>query len=253
MRLEGRNGLVTGGGSGIGAATASLFAREGAHVGVADASAESAERVVREIRESGHDAVAIVGDVTSRADAERMVDQTVRRFGKLDFLINSAGITARSVRAGADFEEVWDSVIDVNLKGTYLMCWFAVPAMKKAGGGSIVNLSSIIGLVGHPLSDGFNPYPASKGGVLQLTRDLGINQARFGIRTNCLCPGFTRTALTRGLTENPEMLARLEALHPMGRLGEPEEIAKAALFLASDDASFVTGAFLAVDGGYTAR
>jgi NAD(P)-dependent dehydrogenase (short-subunit alcohol dehydrogenase family) len=222
-------------------------------VAVADASAESARAVARRIEDSGGRAVPLAGDVTVRADAERMVRETADRFGKLDVLVNSAGITPRNVRAGADFEEVWDAVIDVNLKGTYLMCWFAVPEMKKAGGGSIVNLSSIIGLVGHPLSDGFNPYPASKGGVLQLTRDLGVNQARSGIRTNCLCPGFTKTALTRGLTENPEMLARLEALHPMGRLGEPEEVARAALFLASDEASFITGAFLAVDGGYTAR
>jgi NAD(P)-dependent dehydrogenase (short-subunit alcohol dehydrogenase family) len=253
MRLNGKAALITGGGSGIGAASATLFAGEGAMVAVADSSADRAKAVARQIEDAGHRVVAIAGDVTERADAERMVRDTVQAFGRLDILVNSAGITARNVRAGADFEEVWDTVIDVNLKGTYLMCWFAVPEMKKGGGGSIVNLSSIIGLVGHPLSDGFNPYASSKGGVLQLTRDLGINQARFGIRTNCLCPGFTRTALTRGLTENPEMLARLEALHPMGRLGEADEIAKAALFLASDDASFVTGAFLAVDGGYTAR
>jgi NAD(P)-dependent dehydrogenase (short-subunit alcohol dehydrogenase family) len=222
-------------------------------VAVADASVGSAQKTVRQIEDAGGNAIALAADVTSRADAGRVVGDTVRAFGRLDVLVNSAGITARNVRAGADFEEVWDTVIDVNLKGTYLMCWFAVPEMKKTGGGAIVNLSSIIGLVGHPLSDGFNPYPASKGGVLQLTKDLGINQAKFGIRTNCICPGFTRTAMTRGLTENPEMLAKLEALHPMGRLGEPEEIAKAALFLASDDASFITGAFLAVDGGYTAR
>lgn len=253
MRLQRKVALVTGGGSGIGAASAILFAREGAQVAVADTSTGAAQKTVRQIEDAGGKAIALAGDVTSRADAGRVVSDTVRAFGRLDVLVNSAGITARNVRAGADFEEVWDTVIDVNLKGTYLMCWFAVPEMKKTGGGAIVNLSSIIGLVGHPLSDGFNPYPASKGGVLQLTKDLGINQAKFGIRTNCICPGFTRTAMTRGLTENPEMLAKLEALHPMGRLGEPEEIAKAALFLASDDASFITGAYLAVDGGYTAR
>lgn len=253
MRLKGKVALVTGGGSGIGAATSVLFAKEGARVVVSDRSSGPAEKVVQQIQDSGGDAVVLNGDVTKKLDAERIVVGTVNAYGRLDVLVNSAGITARQVRQGADFEEIFDSVIDVNLKGTYLMCWFAVPEMKKAGGGSIVNLSSIIGLVGHPLSDGFNPYPASKGGVLQLTRDLGINQARFGIRTNCICPGFTRTALTRAITEDPKLLATLEGLHPMGRLGEPEEIAKAALFLASDDASFVTGAYLAVDGGYTAR
>ncbi|MBM3958323.1 MAG: SDR family oxidoreductase [SAR202 cluster bacterium] len=253
MRLKDRVALVTGAGSGIGAATVGLFAQEGARVVISDRSVEAARQVARQVRDSGGDVHVAIGDVTSRADAERIVAETVRHYGALDVLVNSAGITGRQVRQGADFEEVFDTVIDVNLKGTYLMCWFAVPEMKKRGRGSIVNLSSIIGLVGHPLSDGFNPYPASKGGVLQLTRDLGINQARFGIRTNCICPGFTRTALTRGITEDPKLLATLEGLHPMGRLGEPEEIAKAALFLASDDASFVTGAYLAVDGGYTAR
>ncbi|MBI4306132.1 MAG: SDR family oxidoreductase [Chloroflexi bacterium] len=253
MRLENKVALITGGGSGIGAACARLFTAEGARVAVADLSRQGADLVARQIEDAGGRATTLSGDVSRRADAERLVSETVKSLGGLDILVNSAGITARNVRQGADFEEIWDTVINVNLKGTFLMCWYAVPEMKKRGGGSIVNLSSIIGLVGHPLSDGFNPYPASKGGVLQLTRDLGINQAKFGIRTNCLCPGFTRTALTQALTENPEMLARLESLHPIGRLGEPEEIARAALFLASDEASYVTGAFLAVDGGYTAR
>lgn len=255
MRLENKIALVTGGGSGIGEATAELFAREGAKVTVADWNREAAAAVARRIEDTGGAAVPLNGDVSLRADAESMVSATVEAFGRLDILVNSAGITARYAPPGEDFEAIWDRVIDVNLKGTFLMSRFAVEEMKKTGGGAIVNLSSIIGLVGYHqgMSDGFNPYPHSKGGVLQLTRDMGVNLVRFGIRTNCLCPGFTKTNLTKGLTEDPETLQRLESLHPMGRLGDPEEIAKAALFLASDDASFITGAALAVDGGYTAQ
>ncbi len=255
MRLENKVALVTGGGSGIGEATCDLFAREGARVVVADVNREAADAVARRIEDTGGTAVAMSGSVALREDAERLVTGTVGQYGRIDILVNSAGVTARNAVPGGDFEEVWDRVIAVNLKGTYLMCRFAVDQMKKSGGGAIVNMSSIIGLVGYHdgMSDGFNPYPQSKGGVLQLTRDLGVNQAKHGIRTNCLCPGYTKTNLTKVLTDDPEGLRKLESLHPMGRLGEPQEIAKAALFLASDDASFITGAALAVDGGYTAQ
>lgn len=208
------------------------------------------------VNEAGGRAVALSGDVSVGEDAARMVGSTLAEFGRLDILVNSAGISARNaLPEGASAESVWDKVMDVNLKGTYLMCWHAVPEMEKSGGGSIINLASIMGLVGYPvgIGDGFNPYPPSKGGVVQFTRTLAIDSARKNIRVNCLCPGFVATNFTKGLTEDPESNALLEELHPMGRLGRPEEIANAALYLASDDASYVTGAALAVDGGYTAR
>ena len=256
MRLKDRVALVTGAGSGIGRAVAVRFAREGAVVAASDISDSGVEETANMVNEAGGCAVALSGDVSVGEDAERMVNSTLAEFERLDILVNSAGISARNaLPEGASPESVWDKVMDVNLKGTYLMCWYAVPEMEKSGGGSIINLASIMGLVGYPvgIGDGFNPYPPSKGGVVQFTRTLAIDSARKNIRVNCLCPGFVATNFTKALTEDAEMNALLEELHPMGRLGEPEEIANAALYLASDDASYVTGVALAVDGGYTAR
>jgi NAD(P)-dependent dehydrogenase (short-subunit alcohol dehydrogenase family) len=193
--------------------------------------------------------------VSKRADAERLVAETVRRFGRLDVLVNSAGVVTRNAPAGWDFEQAWDWVMAVNLKGTVLLSRFAAEQMVKQGGGAIVNLSSIYGLVGRlaSLGDGLDPYAHSKGGVAQLTRDMAVHFARQGLRVNALCPGFVYTGMTRKLTDDPERLRFLEEHHPMGRLGQAEEIARAALFLASDDASFITGVCLPVDGGYTAQ
>lgn len=255
MRLAGKVALVTGGASGIGEASAVLFAREGAAVAVCDISTEGASRVASRIEADGGRALAVTGDVSARADVERMVAETVTHFGNLDILVNSAGVTVRTSPPGLDWEGMWDRVMAVNLKGTYMMCKVAGEEMRTSGGGSIINLSSIYGLVGRPafLGDGLDPYTHSKGAVVQLTREFGVSLAKEGVRVNCLCPGFANTALTAALRENPDLLSRLESLHPMGRLAEPEEIASAALFLASDEASFVTGAALAVDGGYTAQ
>jgi NAD(P)-dependent dehydrogenase (short-subunit alcohol dehydrogenase family) len=170
-------------------------------------------------------------------------------------LVNSAGVAPRNAPADWDWEKVWDFVMAVNMKGTFLMSRAVADQMVKQGGGSIVNLSSIYGLVGRPreIGTGLDPYVHSKGGVVQLTRDMAVHFAREGVRVNALCPGFVYTNLTKALTDKPESRKFLEERHPMGRLGQPEEIAKAALFLASDDASFVTGACLPVDGGYTAQ
>ena len=256
MRLKDKVALVTGAGSGIGRAVALLFAREGAAIAVSDISLANARDTVSMVEESGGRALTLSGDVSSGEDAERMVRATVGEFGRLDILVNSAGISARNaLPEGASPEAIWDKVMDVNLKGTYLVSWYAVAEMEKSGGGSIINLASTMGLVGYPvgLGGGFNPYPPSKGGVVQFTRTLAIDSARRNIRVNCLCPGYVATNLTRGLTENTETMSMLEELHPMGRLGRPEEIAYAALYLASDDASYVTGVALTVDGGYTAR
>ena len=256
MRLESKVALITGGGSGIGRACAEMFAREGARVAVSDISLERAQATTQFVTSHGGEAIAISGDVSVGDDAQNMVSATVEKFGKLDVLVNSAGVSARNAMPkGSSPEEVWDKVIDVNLKGTYMVSWHAVPEMAKSGGGSIINLSSIMGLVGYPvgMGGGFNPYNPSKGGVLQFTRNLAIDSASKNVRVNCICPGYVETDLTSALTKDAEALSRLETLHPIGRLGQPEEIAYAALYLASDESGFVTGTPLVVDGGYTAQ
>ena len=256
MRLESKVALITGGGSGIGRACAEMFAREGARVAVSDISLERAQSTTQFVTSHGGEAIAISGDVSVGDDAQNMVSATVEKFGKLDVLVNSAGVSARNAMPkGSSPEEVWDKVIDVNLKGTYMVSWHAMPEMAKSGGGSIINLSSIMGLVGYPvgMGGGFNPYNPSKGGVLQFTRNLAIDSASKNVRVNCICPGYVETDLTSALTKDAEALSRLETLHPIGRLGQPEEIAYAALYLASDESGFVTGTPLVVDGGYTAQ
>ena len=256
MRLESKVALITGGGSGIGRACAEMFAREGARVAVSDISLERAQATTQFVTSHGGEAIAISGDVSVGDDAQNMVSATVEKFGKLDVLVNSAGVSARNAMPkGSSPEEVWDKVIDVNLKGTYMVSWHAMPDMAKSGGGSIINLSSIMGLVGYPvgMGGGFNPYNPSKGGVLQFTRNLAIDSASKNVRVNCICPGYVETDLTSALTKDAEALSRLETLHPIGRLGQPEEIAYAALYLASDESGFVTGTPLVVDGGYTAQ
>ena len=256
MRLEGKVALITGGGSGIGLASAVLFAKEGARVVVSDLNEAPVLEAVYRITSAGGEARAVTGDVSNSAQAASMVSAAVEAFGHLDILVNSAGVSARNaLPEGASPEEIWDKVMDVNLKGTYLVSWHAVPEMEKNGSGSIINLASIMGLVGYPvgMGGGFNPYNPSKGGIVQFTRNLSIDLARKGIRVNCICPGYVETNLTKAITDDPESLRKLQERHPMGRLGRPEEIANAALFLASDEASFVTGAPLIVDGGYTAQ
>ena len=256
MRLQGKVTLVTGGGSGIGRASAEAFAREAARVVVADRNEAAALETAAKIGEIGGEATAVAGDVTKSSDAEAMVLAATEKYGRLDVLLNSAGITSRgSMLKDASPEEVWDKVIDVNLKGTWLVSWYAVPAMERSGGGSIINLASTMALVGYPagIGDGFNPYPPSKGGVLQFTRTLAVANAGKNIRVNCLCPGFIATNLTADLRANAETNEIAVEGTPMGRFGRPEEVANAALFLASDESSFVTGSPLIVDGGYTAQ
>ncbi len=253
-RLEGKVALITGGGSGIGEASAKLFAEEGATVAIADLNKQGAERVASEIREAGGSAMATSVDVTDSDSCAAAVDATVDEFRHVDVLVNSAGVGSRSA-LDMTYEERWQFVIDVNLKGTVLMARHAVEQMKEQGSGAVVNIASIRGLIGYPdfITDGFNPYPHSKGGVVNATRDMALGLAKQNIRVNAVCPGFTHTEMTRGTWENPEMYDRIVALHPIGRFAQPIEIARAVLFLASDEASFVTGACLVIDGGFTAQ
>lgn len=255
-RVQDKVAVVTGAASGIGAATAERFAAEGAKVVLFDVDAAGLAARGRELEEKGFPCRTIVGDVSVRSDCETVVEAARDAFGGVDVLVSSAGITRRHLPEDEDIEHAWERVMAVNVKGTLLMCHAAVPAMRERGGGAIVNLSSVMGQRGYPpdlaLSDGFNPYPHSKGGVIQLTRDLGLQLAREGVRVNAVCPAFVHTALTRGITSHPERHKRLAERHPMGRLGRAEEIANVILFLASDEASFVTAAAWNVDGGYTA-
>ena len=259
LRLAEKIALITGAGSGIGRASALLFAREGASVVAADLSGAAAESAASAIAAEGGRAIAIEGDVSSAGDAKAMVDAALEGFGALDVLVNSAGVSPRNAtgpEAGQD--EIWERVLAVNLTGTYQVSRHAVPAMQERGGGSIINLASIIAVVGYAaeipsIMGAFNPYPPSKGGVLQLTRNMALTLASDGIRVNCICPGYVESNLTAGLTQDPVSYEILVKRHPLGRLGQPEEIAYAALFLASDEASFVTGAPMMVDGGYTAQ
>ena len=256
MRLKDKVALVTGGGSGIGGATAVLFAAQGAKVAVSDLNEANALETVAEIKAAEGDATALTGDVSRNTDAEAMVKGTVDTYGTLDIVVNCAGVIAgKALPEGASPEEVWDRVMDVNLKGTYLVTWHAVRTMEGSGGGSIINIASINGIVGYPigLGGGFDAYVPSKGGVVQFTKNLAIDYGKKNIRVNCICPGHIDTNLIREFLDNPERREWLEQRYPMGRVGRPEEIAYAALFLASDESSFVTGAPLIVDGGYTAQ
>ena len=253
-RLDGKIALVTGGGSGIGEASAKLFADEGAQLAIADLNLDAAQRVAGEIENAGGTATAIELDVRDDSSCADSVDAAVDRFGRLDVLVNSAGVGSRSMPE-LSYEERWDFVIDINLKGTVLMARHASEQMKEQGSGSVVNIASIRGLIGYPafITDGFNPYPHSKGGVVNATRDMAIGLAKSNIRVNAVCPGFTVTEMTRGTRENREIYDKIVGLHPIGRFAEPIEIARAVLFLASDEASFVTGACLVIDGGFTAQ
>jgi NAD(P)-dependent dehydrogenase (short-subunit alcohol dehydrogenase family) len=249
MRLDGKVALITGGGSGIGRATALLFAREGAAVAVVDLDESRARAVEREIEGAGGQAIAVRCDVSQAVDCQRAVQETVAVFGGLDMLFNNAGIIRRATVLEIS-EEEWDRAMAVNVKSIYLMSRYAIPIMAQAGGGAIVNTGSGWGLVG-----GRNAvsYCASKGAVVNMTRAMALDHAAQKIRINCVCPGDTDTGMLR--SEAQQLGAKTEAFlaeaadRPLGRVGKPEDIAQAVLYLASEAASFVTGTTLVVDGG----
>jgi NAD(P)-dependent dehydrogenase (short-subunit alcohol dehydrogenase family) len=252
MRLQNKVALITGGTSGIGEAVAELFVREGAKVAITGRNESRGQDVTARILESGGQAIFVRSDVRNAAECKRAVDETLRSFGRLDILFNNAGVFFPNTVIECS-EEEWDLQIDINLKGTFLMSKYALQPMLAQGRGVIINNSSGWGLVG---GDKAAAYCASKGGVVLLTKAMAIDHGRQGIRVNCICPGDVDTpmlpedARLRGL-DWKTYLAGCEN-RPMGRIGTPEEIAKAVLFLACDDSSFMTGAALVVDGGGTA-
>lgn len=251
MRLQNKVAVITGAGSGIGRESALLFAREGARVVVADVDDGAGRAVVEELRAAGGEAVYVHADVSKGADAEGMVRAAEESFGRLDVLFNNAGIShARDDDAVATDEEVWDLTMNVNLKGVFLGCKYGIPALRRAGGGSIINTASFVALLGAATPQ--LAYTASKGGVLAMTRELAVIHARENIRVNALCPGPLRTELLMKYLDTEEKRQRRLVHVPMGRFGEAREIAQAALFLASDESSFTTGATFLVDGGITA-
>ncbi|NRA09022.1 MAG: SDR family oxidoreductase [Myxococcales bacterium] len=250
-RLAGRVALVTGGASGIGLESARLFASEGARVVIADLDEAGGAGALEAIAAEGGDARFVRTDVSRAAEVEAVVAHAERDFGALHVLFNNAGIFPAADGSPTDTPEaVWDQVMDVNLKGVFLGCRYGIPALLRAGGGSIVNTASFVAVVGAATSQ--IAYTASKGGVLAMTREIAVEYARQGIRANALCPGPVNTPLLAELLADPAARQRRMVHVPMGRLAEPSEIARAALFLASDDSSYVNGSTFMVDGALTA-
>jgi NAD(P)-dependent dehydrogenase (short-subunit alcohol dehydrogenase family) len=250
MRLQDKVALITGAGSGIGRETALLFVREGASIVVADVNDQAGEAVVAELLAAGGKAVYVHADVSKAVDAEGMVRAAEESFGKLDVLFNNAGIShANDDDAINTDEAVWDLTMNINLKGVFLGCKYGIPALRRAGGGAIINTASFVAVMGAATPQ--LAYTASKGGVLAMTRELAAIHARENIRVNALCPGPLRTELLMKYLNTEEKRQRRLVHIPIGRFGEAHEIAKAALYLASDESSFMTGATFLIDGGIT--
>jgi|TARA_B100000809_G_scaffold91495_1_gene89988 cyclopentanol dehydrogenase len=249
MRLENKVALISGGARGMGAVEAKLFAKEGAKVIIGDMLEDEGKKVEAEINEAGGDCVFVLLDVSDEDAWKRAVDEAVSRYGKLDILVNNAGIYRAHIVEETTAEE-WDQVMDINAKGVFLGTKHAIPAMRQAGGGSIVNISSVAGLVG---SKQTTAYTASKGAVRLLTKSTAIQYAADGIRANSVHPGTIVTPMTEGFLAEPAMHEDRVNRTPLKRLGKPEDVAYGALYLASDEASFVTGSELVIDGGRTAE
>jgi cyclopentanol dehydrogenase len=248
-RMSGKVALITGAAQGMGRSHALLLAAEGAKVVITDVREAAGKAVAEEINDAGGSALFITHDVTRSDDWQRVLEEAVNEFGKLDVLVNNAGILILKPLDETD-EEEWDRTLDINAKGTFLGCKLAAPALQAAGGGSIVNISSIYGLIGAPSAAA---YQASKGAVRLLSKAAAVDLAKFGIRVNSVHPGVIDTEMTKELMATPEGAKALLGTTILGRPGRPEEVSQAVLFLASDEASFVTGAELVVDGGYTTQ
>ncbi len=243
MRLKGKIAIITGAGRGIGKATALKFAKEGAKLLIGDVNDSDLETVAKEIADAGGEVVTMNVDVTNRQQVREMVEKAVEVFGKLDILVNNAGITADG-QLHKLTEEQWDKVIDVNLKGVFNCSQAAINVMREQGNGVILNASSVVGIYGN---FGQTNYAATKWGVIGMTKTWAKEQGRKGIRVNAVAPGFILTPMTKKMPEN--VLDMMKNKAPLQRLGTPEDVANAYAFLASDEASFITGAVLSVDGG----
>ena len=250
-RLTDKVALVTGGASGIGRATALTFAREGAKLVIADLNEDGGRQTAHRIVEQGGEAIFVQVDVTSASAVEALISKTVQTYGHLDCAHNNAGISGGGRALTAEYpEETWHQVIAVNLTGVWLCMKYEIPQMLSQGSGAIVNTASVAGLIG---GRGIAAYVASKHGVVGLTKTAALEYATQGIRVNCVCPGVIQTPMTARGLDDPERRARIIASEPIGRVGTPEEIAEAVVWLCSDAASFVTGHTMTVDGGYVAQ
>ncbi|MGO9602304.1 MAG: SDR family NAD(P)-dependent oxidoreductase [Candidatus Binataceae bacterium] len=251
MRLAGKVALITGAGSGMGRAAAVLFAREGAKVAAVDINEAAAKETVDSIARESGDAFAMRVDVSNSEDARSMADETVRRYGGLDIQYNNAGIEGEGGFLAQLSEDGFDRVIAINLRGVWLGMKYALPHLIKRGGGSIINTASVAGMVA---IKGAAAYCAAKAGVISLTRVAALEYGRYKIRVNCICPGVIDTPMVKRVSEDGGVTSQdNNRLSLLGRIGTPEEIARTALFLASDDATFATGAPFVIDGGWIAR
>lgn len=250
MTLKGKVAIVTGASSGIGKSIAQLYAREGAAVVLSDVNREMGEKAVAEIRAAGGEATFVAANVADATDCKRTVDAALERYDRLDVACNNAGIGGESQPTADISIEGWQKVIGINLSGVFFGMKYQIPAMLKSGGGSIVNMASILGQVGFANS---SAYVAAKHGVVGLSKNAALEYAPKNVRVNSVGPGFIHTPLLKDLEADRRTLEMLISLHPMGRLGDPEEVAELVLWLSCEKSSFVTGAYYAVDGGYLAR
>jgi NAD(P)-dependent dehydrogenase (short-subunit alcohol dehydrogenase family) len=245
-KLDGKVAVVTGAGSGIGLGIASALHHEGATVVAVDISGEQEQAA----KQFGKRCLAVHADVTKASDVQAMLDEAISNFGRLDILCNNAGIDGDVAPIGKGTEENYDRVKAVNAKSVWLGMHYAVPIMVRSGGGSIINTASLAAMIAVP---SLSPYCASKGAVLAMSKAVAVEYAKAGIRVNCICPGTTNTALMARFGEtNPDIVAGVTAMTPMGRMAEPIEMGRAAVFLASDDSAFITGTSIVIDGGYSA-
>ncbi|HLZ33986.1 MAG TPA: SDR family oxidoreductase [Nitrospira sp.] len=252
MRLENKVVIVTGGGTGIGEAIAKLFAREGASVAITGRRKEVLDKVVTDIHQAGGRALALPGSVTHEPDVREAVRSTVQTFGRIDVLVNNAGNLFYSGPLHATSDGIWDETMDVFLKSVFRFTRAVIPQMLEQGGGSILNISTVGGLKAIPGFEG-HAYQAAKAGVNMLTKTIAAHYAKQGIRCNCICPGGVETPPVASWLSDPQARTWMEGLHPIGRLGQPEEIAQAAIYFASDESSWTTGSIQTVDGGVMAQ